>query len=177
MRNGKIILSLILLSCILSCNYSRKKLTYNNEKEEVMRNDSIISDFPELKNFFVPYGNDSLLMIPDWTLANLHESPLEPYHKLYASYREFENDFLHNPDYLSERLKWSYHFRSNKMILQDYSNMSFDDFLKKYTRTEGPDTILLTNDTTLAFCFDKHGYYCVFNYQNTGKTKMIQGRN
>lgn len=166
--------SLILVSCILSCLFSCRKLISYYEEEEILGNDSIILDSPELKNFFVPYGKDSLLMIPDWALANLYESPLEPYYKLYASYKEFERDFLHNPKNLSERLKWSYHFKANNKILQDYSIMPFKDFYKKYTKIEGTDTILFMNDTTIAFCFDKHGYFCVFNYQNTGKTKIIK---
>ncbi len=28
-------------------------------------------------------------------------------------------------------------------------------------------------DTTIVYCLDEHGYFCVFNYGNTGKNKII----
>ena len=71
----------ILISCVFSCDIPRKKLTFNHKEKESMNNDSTILKNLELKNYFAPYGNDSLLMIPDWVLGNLYESPLEPYHK------------------------------------------------------------------------------------------------
>ena len=174
MKIGNIISFLVLVIIILSCDFSNGKS--HDYQEEHLDSDSTISDNQELKNYFVPYGKDSLLMIPDWTLANLYESPLEPYHKLYKSYQDFERAFLYHPKNLSKRIKWSYHIRVNEQILWDYSQMSFENFSKKYTMVEGNDTVSLLNDTTLAYCFDKHGYYCIFNYQNKGKTKIIKTR-
>lgn len=174
MRKRRYILYWILISCVFSCDIPRKKLTFNHKEKESMNNDSTILKNLELKNYFAPYGNDSLLMIPDWVLGNLYESPLEPYHKLYKRYQEFKDDFLYNPKNLPVRLKWSYHFGINKQIMEDYSYMTFEHFTKKYTLIEGNDTLLIINDTTLAFCFDKKGYYCIFNYGNTGKSKITR---
>lgn len=176
MKSGKFILSVILFSCILSCNNSSKRLTCYYEEKKNMESDSIISDDSELKNFFILYGKDSLLMIPNWVLANLYESPLESYNKLYVNYQEFESDFLNSSNYLSERLYWSYHIKIDKDILNDYNCMLFDYFKKKYWVIEGKDTMSYKNDTTLAYCFDKHGYYCIFNYLNEGKIKVIKPR-
>ena len=60
------------------------------------------------------------------------------------------------------------------LTVMDYSYMTFEHFTKKYTLIEGNDTLLIINDTTLAFCFDKKGYYCIFNYGNTGKSKITR---
>ena len=126
------------------------------------------------KSFFILYGKDSLLMIPDFAISNLYGSVLEPYHLLFFNYQTFENAFLYSKKLFSQRLYWSYHIKLNKKIINDYNQMSFDDFKRRYWVINGNDTLLLMKDTTLAYLFDKHGYYCIFNYQNTGKNKIIK---
>ena len=172
MEKNRNILWLILMSFILAFVFSCRKLTYNH-KEEVSNIYDTIPDHSVLKHYFVPYGEDSVLMIPYWLLVNLYGSPLEPWHKLYKNEQDFGRDFLYSPNLLPVRIKCSYHFKLNKQILQDYSNMSLENFFMKYTVKEGNDTILLINDTTIVYCLDKHDYFCIFNYNNTGKNKII----
>ena len=128
------------------------------------------------KNFYIPYGKDSLLMIPDWVIESLYSSPLESYHKKYKNYEEFENTFLYGSKMLADRLNWSYHIGINHDVMYDYCNMQFDDFMKKYLYIEGKDTMAMINDTTLAYCLDKHGYHCFFDYMQNGKTKVEKSR-
>ncbi len=128
------------------------------------------------KNFYIPYGKDSLLMIPDWAIENLYSSPLEAYRKKYKNYEEFENTFLYSSKMLPDRLNWSYHIGINPDVMYDYHHMPFDDFMKKYLYVEGKDTMAIINDTTLAYCLDKHGYHCFFDYMQNGKTKVEKSR-
>lgn len=126
------------------------------------------------KYFYAPYGKDSLLMIPDYALANLYDSPMESYRKKYTNYQNFKREFLYNPETLPDRLSWSYHIGINQEVMYDYHHMTFDDFWKKYIYVEENDTLLSINDTTLAYCLDKHKYFCIFNYMNKEKTKIIK---
>lgn len=182
-------MSIFLCSLLLSCNWSGRKIAFFNSQAvnyvEKKETDSIIIHHSNIKgeisnigdspkNFFIQYGKDSLLMIPDFVLSNLYGSILEPYNKLYANYEVFENDFLYNQKYLPQRLNWSYHIKLNKQVLADHRQMSFDDFKKKYLVIEGVDTFLIMNDTTLAYCFDRHGFNSIFNYSNERKTKIVR---
>ena len=128
------------------------------------------------KNFYIPYGKDSLLMIPDWVIESLYSSPLEAYRKKYKNYEKFENTFLYSSKMLADRLNWSYHIGINHDVMYDYCHMPFDDFMKKYLYVEGKDTMAMINDTTLAYCLDKHGYHCFFDYMQNGKTKVEKSR-
>ena len=52
--------------------------------------------------------------------------------------------------------------------------MGFDDFWNKYLYVEGEDTLSSINDTTLAYCLDKHDFYSIFDYCRTGKIRVIK---
>ena len=83
------------------------------------------------KNFYIPYGKDSLLMIPDWVIESLYSSPLEAYRKKYKNYEKFENTFLYSSKMRADRLNWAYHIGINHDVMYDYCHMPFDDFMKK----------------------------------------------
>lgn len=190
MGKSRFMLYLIICTSILSCDLSDCKLTINSTKikergEKHLKTDSFSLGYSKYinlttykedlpKSFFILYGEDSLLMIPDFAISNLYGSVLEPYHLLFFNYQTFEKAFLYSKKLFSQRLYWSYHIKLNKKIINDYNQMSFDDFKRRYWVINGNDTLLLMKDTTLAYLFDKHGYYCIFNYQNTGKNKIIR---
>ena len=126
----------------------------------------------QIKEFFVPYGEDSLLMIYDCVLADIYAYGDSQFRKQYRSYQEFKREFLNNPKNLSKLSLYSDHISINKKVMYDYHHMSFDDFWNKYIHVEGEDTFALINDTTLAYCLDKHDFYSIFDFCNSGKIKV-----
>ena len=113
-------------------------------------------------------------MIPDFGIGNLYGLNIESFKDRYSSYQEFKRELLCNPENIHDLLPWSYHIGKNKEIIFDYQHMAFDEFWKKYLYVEGNDTLSLINDTTLAYCLDKHDYYSIFNYMKSGKIKVIK---
>ena len=190
MGKSKFILYLIICTSLLSCELPNRKLATDSaqvtERRVIhLKTDSIIhgyhkylslnsNDYITRRAFFILHEKDSLLMIPAFAVSNLYGSSLETYHLLYFNYQIFEDQFLYSEKFLPQRLYFSYHVKLNKKILDDYNHMSFDDFKRKYWVINGNDTLLLVNDTTLAYCFDKHGYLCIFDYLNTVKIKSLE---
>lgn len=166
--NMKIYIILLLFYWYMSsCNNSNNKSSSAKEKEPIF-------DDTTPKNYYVLYGDDSLLMIPDFGLDNLYELNIDSFKDRYSNYQEFKRELLYNPKNIPDLLPWSYHICKNKKIMHDYEHMAFDKFWKKYLYIEGEDTMSFTNDTTLAYCLDKHNYYSDFNYMRTGKIKVIK---
>lgn len=153
--------------CIILCNYSCKK-----HSDKVQEESSIDYETSAIKDFFIPYGEDSLLMIPDFGLRSAYAEAKA--YKRYGSYQEFKREFLSNPKAFPQLLSWPYHVRINKKIMHDYHHMGFDDFWNKYLYVEGEDTLSSINDTTLAYCLDKHDFYSIFDYCRTGKIRVIK---
>ena len=90
------------------------------------------------------------------------------------SYQEFKREFLYNPQNLSKLSLYSDHIRINKEIMHDYHHMGFDDFWNKYVYVEGEDTLSSINETTLAYCLDKHDFYSIFNYCKMAKFRVVK---
>lgn len=169
MKKGKYTVLLLLCLCMISCNNSNNKSSSTKEEEPIFYDTTA-------KNYFVLYGEDSLLMIPDFGLGSLYELNMDSFKDRYSSYIEFKRELLYNPKNIPDLLPWSYHIRKNKKIMHDYEHMAFDEFWKKYLHIEGEDTMSFINDTTLAYCLDKYDYYSDFNYMRTGKIKVIKNK-
>ena len=167
MKRRIYLLLLLFYLCMFSCNNSNNK-SFSTKVQE----DNNIYDTTEMKYFFVLYGEDSLLMVPDFGLANLYGLNIDSFKDRYSSYQEFKRELLCNPKNIPDLLPYSYHIRKNKKIMHDYEHMEFDEFWKKYLYIEGEDTMSFINDTTLAYCLDKHDYFSDFNYMRTGKIKV-----
>lgn len=166
------ILSLLLCSYILSYNISCDN--FFSKKNQADVDSPIYYGTNGIKDFYIPYGEDSLLMIPDFGLAGIYGSDLETFRESYVSYEVFEYAFLNSKKLLPQRLNWSYHIKLNKTILNDYYSMFSEDFLRKYLYVKDSDTLSFVNDTTLAYCLDKYGFFSMFDYLNSGKIKVVK---
>lgn len=172
MKIGKLILLLLLCMYMLSCNFSSKEPSSTKVLED--EDPPIYYETNQIKNFFIPYGDDSLLMIPDFILVAVYELHDSTAREQYKSYQEFKREFLYNPKNLSKLSLYSDHIRINKEIMHDYHHMGFDDFWNKYLYVEGEDTLSSINDTTLAYCLDKHDFYSIFNYCKMAKFRVVK---
>lgn len=113
---------------------------------------------------FIDKG-DSLYAICEMDIRTIYSGMRVLYSKYYGKYpylSAFRKALLTEERHDSIRNVRGSYVKKNKEVMKDYASMSFDSFFEKYCYQENNDTFLVTRDTTVAFCLDKHSYGCIY---------------
>ncbi len=171
------ILLIFLLFILCSCSSGHKhwdkmyESLYNISKGKATKttSDDIYMD---IKNYFV-LNDDSLYMINRGTMVT--EYQIHSFCKN-ISYNEFSKNICTKKEYFAEAkdLASSHAGKVDNYVIRYFASHSIKDCIEKYCMIDGRDTILMKNEITTVYCFDKEGYNCVFNYGDIGNTKVTR---
>ena len=134
-----------------------------------------VIEIPNYKTHF-RIKDGYIYMLPDLTAKGLYKSLLKTNEPKYQSYENFKNKFLYDEDIIALIDSWCLKSRVNEKVLEDYKKLTFEKFLSKYCTIEGEDTFLVKNDTTVAYCLDKHSLNCIFKHDKDNKVKVRRER-
>ena len=134
-----------------------------------------VIEIPNYKTHF-RIKDGYIYMLPDLTAKGLYKSLLKTNEPKYQSYENFKNKFLYDEDIIALIDSWCLKSKVNEKVLEDYKKLTFEKFLSKYCTIEGEDTFLVKNDTTVAYCLDKHSLNCIFKHDKDNKVKVRRER-
>jgi len=160
----KILTLLILLFVLLSCEKKEENFSDEMIEELIIEDYGLPSKYGFL-NLYVKTNDNNILPTTNHYLFGLYKIH---YHKTFKTFELFLNEVLNNNLIINkEEFKKSYFgdFKLNRNIEKKYSEIGFDEFLKKYSektasnRTKLKKTIINENEyLTVVYLLYKNRY-------------------
>lgn len=163
----KILTLLILLFILLSCE--KKEDSFSDEIIEKLVIHNEINDLPPPNSFldlYVLTDNNEIMSTDNYSLYKLYNAY---YYKNFKNFKEFLDEVLNQNHVIEKRFfKNKFYldsFKLNRNIEKKYSEIGFDEFLKKYSektasnRTKLKKTIINENEyLTVVYLLYKNKY-------------------
>jgi len=156
----------MLFCFLISCerkepNFSEEMIEMLADRGEIKNDNATLPPMPIIfSDVYLLTNNEKIVLLDENYLFFFYK---RDYSKRFKSYKDFLNAVLNNGFIIDERLfkhpNYPKRFKLNAEIKKVYSNLGFNEFLKKYSKPSSRKNTLILNKSNL-----KEGQYLSITY-------------